>query len=95
MANRPAALRDSRTWTVLPAAVAVVSFGVGYLIWLVVGLEGGLECRDTALSCGGDGWRALIGVLWAVAAVTGAVALVALLTMVVRSVVGAFSRLRD
>lgn len=95
MANRPAALRDPRTWTVLPAAVAVVSFGVGYLIWLVVGLEGGLECRDTALSCGAGGWRALIGVLWAVAAVTGAVALVALLTMVVRSVVGAFTRLRD
>jgi hypothetical protein len=95
MTDRPSPLRDPRTWTVLPAAVAVVSFGVGYLIWLFVGLDSGLECRDTALSCGGGGWRALIGVLWGVAAVTGAVALVVLLTMVVRSVVGAFTRLRD
>lgn len=95
MPNRSGLLRHPRTWTVVPAAVAVVSFGVGYLIWLLVGLDSGLECRDTGLSCGGGGWRALIGVLWTVAAVTGAVALVAMLTMVVRSVVGAFTQLRD
>ncbi|MDO9409429.1 hypothetical protein [Patulibacter sp.] len=95
MSNRSGLLRNPRTWTVVPAAVAVTAFALGYLIWLLVGLDSGLECRETALSCGGGGWRALIGVLWTVAAVTGTIALGALLTMVVRSVLGAFAQLRD
>lgn len=95
MRNRSGLLRDPRTWTVVPAAVAVVTFGVGYLVWLLVGLDTGLECRDTALSCGDGGWRTLIGVLWTVSAVTGAIAAVGLLAMVARSVLGAFAQLRD
>jgi hypothetical protein len=88
-------LRDPRTWTVLPAALAVACFGVGYLVWLLVGLDSGLECRDVTLSCGGDGWAALIRVLWTLAAVLGAVAAAGLLAMVARSLWTAFGHLRD
>lgn len=87
-------LRDPRTWTLLPAVVAVSCFAVGYLVWLLVGLDSGLECRDTALSCGSAGWSTLIRVLWTAAAVLGAVAAAGLLVMVARSLWAAFAHLR-
>jgi hypothetical protein len=88
-------LRDPRTWTVLPAAAAVGSYGLGYLVWLLVGLDQGLDCSDTTYSCGGVVWSVLIGALFWVAAPLAAVAAVGLVTLIVRSVWSAYAKLRD
>lgn len=95
MASLPPRLREPRTWMVLPAALAVGCFGLGYLVWLLVGVDRGLDCRDTTYSCGGSGWTLLIGALWWVAAVLGAIAAVGWLSMIVRSMWTAFAQLRD
>lgn len=89
----PARLRDPRSLTIVPAAVAVAAFGLGYLVWLLVGLDAGTACD--AFTCGPGIWSAVITVLWTIAAVAGAVAAAGMLFLAGRSFVRAFTDLRD